>query len=379
MSPGPYSDAAYTALAGALEFVTTATLTTAAGVHIADLEVLGGSCTFDEEWSPYVQAQLTVVDAGVLIDPRAAHRVVISTGYVYPTGVRDVQVLADLTVTAAERDHRQMKWSLTAQSDEALVLQSAYWPLVDLVVTYGNFEAALYNFLVRALDPQVPTAVTTITGSTAVLTNYTVKIGEAWWPHIETVRDIAGGIVYCDEARVWHLEDYVPDDSPQTDGAPATGAAPATFAPDANALRIITDSTVRLGRDEWANTVVIEHNFDDAGTPTRIAQTAYVSTGPYAVGTVGYRVYSEKRTTPVANWGEVAAECASLLYRTQRRGERRTIEARAAYWFRPRQLRQMWVNGTEFYARVTRVAFTLDGTGLMTLNTRTPEPDGAEG
>ena len=384
--PGAYLSAAYAALAGPVQFVTAARVVTVTGALLATLDVKGGTLTLDEEWSPYAQASLSAVDPNVVIDSRLGHRLQLDLGYVYPNGLTDAPQVANLSITSARRTvtaRGVQLLEIAAQSDEALVLKSAQWALVDLVDTFGSHGAAISDCLVRALSPYVPTIAGVLTSTSASMTNYRTRIGDDWWPHIKAIADMGNGVVYCDENRTWRVGTYKTDDSPNTDGYVATADVPDSWpiALDAGlTLPIVTESELDNSRNDWANAVIIEHNWVDAATsvPQRSARIATVTTGPNAVGTVGYRVYKEQRTTPIT-LAENDAECASLLYRTSRRGARRTITARAAYWFRPRDLRRFYLAGTDTYARITRVAFALDGSGLMTLTTRTPQPDGAEG
>lgn len=384
MTSAPWSAAAYPALSGALEFVTTARVVTAAGAAVATLSHLKGECTFDEEWSPYVQATLTAANPGVVIDPRAGHRLRIDAGYVYADGTRDVHQLADLSITSADTDTVPGTVSLTAQSDEILVQQSAQWQVVDIVNTYATYATAVADLLTRALYPFAPTIVTGgMDGTGDTLTDYRVVIGTPWWSHVQTLANVAGGVVYCDEARTWHLDTYTTDESPDVDTYLSTGDVPPTWPTVTDApynLPVLTQVGTVRSRDDWANCVMVDHVWTHTdGSYQRVAQRAEVTTGPYAVATVGYRVHSETRDTPIWTVGEAYAECAAILYRTQRRGEQRRLTARAAYWLRPRSLHRMWLSGTDMYARITRVTYHLDGSGLMDLTTRTPEPEGAGG
>lgn len=379
--PGAFSAAALTAMREHVTFVTEARVVTNTGTLVTPLAVLGGSLTMDEEWAPYVQASLTCADPGVGIDPRLAHRVIIDAGYVYPSGTREVHQLATLVVTDATRDQRTNQLTLSARSDEALVQDGAHWGVSDITPTYASHQVALVDFLTRALTSLgAPTVSGSVVGTSAAMTAYLVRTGSGWWSHIESVRDMAGGIVYCDEARTWRIGYPVPDDSPDTlQGMFTTGDVPRSWPYDIEddpyTLPIITDAQVRYSRQEWANAVGLVHTWtDSAGTNQRVARIAAVASGPFAPTTVGYRVQTLFRSTPIDATAATAA-CNSILYRTQRRGERREITARACWWLRPRTLTRFWIGGVDTFDRITRVTWELDGSGLMTILTRAPEPE----
>jgi hypothetical protein len=384
VSLGLYSNQVIPALRGPLTFVVSAWAATNASVFIADLDVLGGDLTFDEEWAPYVQATLTVRDPGVIIDPRLAHRLVLRAGYVYPWGASDVQQIAYLAITSAVVDTVANTLTITASSDESLVQMSAHWATADSLMSYGNHTAAVVDMVGRALTSiGAAWASSPVTSTSASMTApYVIRTGDSWWQHLESVRDMAGAVLWCDETRTWHFDLPVFDDSPSIDAYLATGDAPSTWPNTLDsglAMPTITSLETAASRDEWANAVALVHTWTDtSGVAHRVAQIAAATTGAYSVSAVGYRVYSEERSTQVTD-AEAAAACASILYRTTRRGVRRTITARAAYWLRPRTLAPMWLNGKELYARITRVSYKLDGSGLMTLTTRAPVPQGVEG
>lgn len=379
--PGGYSEAAYAALRGDLTFVTEARVVTDAGVLVTPLSITGGSLTMDEEWAPYVQATVEVVDPGVLIEPRRAQRLVIDAGYVYPDGSRDVRQFATLVITDAPVDERTGIVTITAKSDEALVQDGAHWGVADDVQNYANHGAAMRNFVERALTG-LTTSVWTGPGmpsTSASMTGYRIRSGDGWWQHVQSVEDMGGGVIYCNEARQWYVGPYQTDESPTTEGYIATGDVPESWPTALDAGRtlpiLIEAETVRT-RDEWANAVVLLHEWTDAGTntPRRVAAIASVGSGDYRPTLVGYSVEKVDRDVPITQ-AEAQAAANAIVYRTQRRGLRRLFQARACWWLRPRNLHQVWVKGTAGYARITRCTWQLDGTGLMTILTRAPEPE----
>lgn len=381
----PYKPDTPPLLSGPLGVVVAARVVTTAGVLVTDLDVRDGALTFDAGWSPYVQGTVVAVTPTVGIDPRLGHRVQVDLGYVRPDGTRDVQRAADLTITAADRDYRAARTTLTVQSDEALVQESAQSDPVDLVTTFATIEEQLRHLVERALRPHVPGWIVTwsppLPSGSTLLTAHTVPIGARWWSFIETLRDVAGAEVWCDEARVWHMAYSGDEDVDASDPLTiATGAAPldgTAFTGDVGAgtpgvSRSITELVDRRDRGEWANAVVVDHTWtSESGVAQRVAQHALTMTGPHAVDTIGYRVTKIDRDTPI-DQNAAAAEAAAILRRTMARGVQYTVTARAAYWLRPRRSIRLHFDGATTYRWLTRVEFPLDGSGLMTLTTRAP-------
>lgn len=379
----PWSTAATTWLDGPLEHVVEARVVDEEGLTFATMSVESGSLTFDSQWSPYAQARLTAVDPfPATIDPRGAHRLILSLGYRTLAGVRDVHQVADLALTdvSVSRDRRTV--DLTAQSDEALVQQSAYMGTVDLVQTFPDVRAAVFDLLQRALAPSsavLASAYIPFTAST-LTTNHTISPGSRWWPYLEALRDVGTADLWCGEDRRWWLmysgSEAVDPSDPLTLATGDCTASGASFAGDVGAgvpavARILTESSQDTSLGEWANAVMVEHRWD-TGTQ---AGTATDTTGPYAVGTVGTRAVSVSRPTPIDAAG-AAAEAAAVLRRTLRRGRVMSHTcAHSAYWLRPRRSIRTYLEGATAYEWVTRVVFDLDGSGRMTLSTRTPVED----
>lgn len=378
--PGLFTDTVYAGLRGGLTFITTARVVNKAGAALATLDVTGGSVTFDEEWSPYVQANLTFKDPGVSIDPRTACRLIIDAGYEYASGVREVYALANLFVTTCERDARTGEWRLTASSDEVLAQTTCHYSLTNDTRNYATWVEALTDFITRAqTNLGAPTIVSTISGTSASMTGYVIRTGDKWWSHVESVRDMANAEVYCDETRTWRFAPYTTDEAPQSD-FPATGDVPPNWSGAAGdyakILPIITEASWSLERTEWANAVAVQYEWPSttAGQTNRVARIQSVPSGSLSPANVGYAVLNISRSTPITA-AEADAVCNAVLQRSQRRGDKRTFTARAAYWFRPRRFHRWWIAGVDTYYRVTRVTFRLDGSGLMDLAGRQPTPE----
>lgn len=364
----PWSIDAENAIRSSLRVVTSAVATHPSWAGPLALEVVGGTVTFDEAWSPHVQAELVCAlpadQTGLeLLDPRDLVRVQITAGYVYPGSVEDSHQLVDLGLRSRAVRRPDNTISLSLSSDEALVqdagasvlefYSSPSWSLPDMLT--GRLPVTLgYTPAFDMTD--CPTAQVPVQFSST----------DQQWDTYKGAVDVAGGWLRDRGDRTWVCSPW-----PTTAGQPVhllrTGIG-----------GTVVESDVTLGREEWANVVVVTYTWTSSGTTFGVSGWAYIGgarqgiTAPAGFALPGIKLYQETRQGQ-ATVEQAKAAAKAMLTRRLRRARGATLTARAAYWVRPGKTVavQLPVGKQELHL-VSRVTFDL-GRGEMTLTTRQPD------
>jgi len=359
--PGAYLETARDAITESLEHLATFEC---AGVQ---LDVQSASLSFDEFKTPHVQLTLTcsipesAADLAAL-DPRLNVRVRMTAGYRYPGDIEDTALIADLLLDDRDVSRPSGIMQLVAQSDERTVQDFGGGITSTIFQTNAEAFNSIRTLIWSAL-PNTPTQDdgTRMTGWVGT-EPYVVKPGQDPLDAITDIADRAGDWwVRDDGLRTWRITKR-----PALTGSPVHHVA---VGEDGT----VVQSDARLGRAEWANTVLVRHIWKDASNVEREA-TGYaeVTSGPYAVNAVGRKVLVVERdyagTTSTA---QMAAR--SLVKRAVSRGRSLTITAHSAYWLRPgNTITVQLVTGPEELHLVSSVTFDLPS-GLMTITTRQPD------
>lgn len=331
-----------------------------------DLDVEAARVTFDEAWSPHVQAEIsaTIPDADVLdmLDPRAGVRLELEAGYRYGDGTEDVHPLADLGLRLRVVNRPDNVLQLEAAGDE-MTLQDNLWTSstpAPLPRT-GLLEAV--SFLVdqgagggTTLDSEIPAGY-----RPELLTEAELPAGEDYWRPAAGMVDDAEAWLYDDGTRTWRLRKR-PTVAGKARAQLATGPA-----------GTLTRTTSRLDRDTWANAVYLRSTWrDSAGTERIVHARAYVNTGPHAAGSAGWKWTRIDRTTPTTPAGASAA-AAAILRRIVTRGRGQNVSGVAMYWLRPGMtVTTQLPTGSQERQLVGRVEFDLVAGG-MAVATRQPD------
>lgn len=267
------------------------------------LDHLTGTVEVNDSWSPYVQSTLNVTTPTILPDPLVSPppRVTVTgsqPGYtrVFDLALQRVRPMDDGTTT------------LELCSDEILLQQ---YKRVALT-TYTPETTSLRTLVQDTLTEVVPGA-TLSDGPDAVIdpTASPWEPGKEAWQFLLTHIQKAGFRLWCDELRVWHM-----DESPLL----LSGEIRVEYDGD-TMMTYATD----INRDEWHDAVVLTYRWTDVLGDSYVAYDIASEPGFSSV-------YSEDRPdTPFPGTGAAAA----ILRRMRSRGRSLPTGAIADYHATP--------------------------------------------
>ncbi|QCO98972.1 hypothetical protein FCN77_16280 [Arthrobacter sp. 24S4-2] len=350
-----------------VEHVYSATAYPVSGPPIA-LDVEDLSITFDESWSPFIQADITAKvpeDQATLdaLDPRKNCRVKISAGYVYDGKTQDVHQIADLHLRTREVLRPANELRLTASSDEARA-QDAKRRSTDAVPPKTGINEIVTYAATKAVYPDVPEIVSDFPPGYGVnsFTELALDVSNTFDSLMTDAAGRAGVWVYAGEDRRWHIT---------TRAAEAGVSAHKLYTgPDGT----IFDADTALQREDFFNSVILTYTWKDgAGVDQTIYGEAYVpSTGTYGVDAIGWNTYVEDRQGPITQAQATAAAQTVLKYKiTRGRGIR--IQSLAAYWCRPGMTATIQLPTGDLERQIIRAVTFHPPSGSMSITTRQPE------
>lgn len=354
MTTAPWSPAAPAALRESLFINTSATI----NGQVLDIEA--GTVTFDEGWSPHVQvsglrARFPDTDDPTVLggmDPRAGTRLVLSAGYVYPSGRRDVHQLADLALRSRSVSRPENTVDLDAESDEALLQDNR--PTTPLSYPGTSVVSAVIRDIVT---DRLPDATIVITASDRATLGepLDVPVGADAWSVLADLADRINARLYVDGDRVWRLVDR------------EAFASTTVHALETGPLGTVERSQATLAARDWGNAVLVM--YPDVG----VHAYAQATSGPLSVTEVPTKVITVRRDVAPGSATARQRVAASVLRRTMSRGRGVTLVARPAYWLRPgHTVTVLLPTGTEERHLVSRVDFDL-AAKTMTVTTRVPD------
>lgn len=332
------------------------------------LDVTGVGITFDESWSPYIQADIVaklIDDQETLdrLDPRLNCRVQITLGYVYDAKETDTHVIADLHLRSREVMRPANEIKLTAWSDEGKLQDRRRWPGDGAVPKTGINEVIEYAALAGAFPGDVEVISQFGAGYGAnYLTELEMEIGDTYASLAQDVANRTDVWVRCDGERNWYIT--------RRSEVAGVSAHKLLTGPDGT----IIGSDVALQREDYANNVILKYAWRDLADVDRIMYgTAQVTgTGQHGKDAIGLNTYFEERTGPVTQFAANAAAQTVLKYKlTRGRGTR--IDAVAAYWLRPGQTVTIQLPTGDQERHIVRAVSFTPGSGSMTVTTRQPE------
>lgn len=331
-----------------------------------DLEDL--SITFDESWSPHIQADIRAKvpeDQVTLdrLDPRLNCRVAITLGYVYDGRVSDVHDVADLHLRTREVLRPDNQLRLTASSDEARA-QDAKRRTADAAPPKTGINEIIAYAAGKAVYPDAAEIVSDFPPGYGVnsFTELSLDVGNDFQSIITDAAGRAGVWVYSDGARRWHI----------TTRAEVAGVSAHKLftGPDGT----IFESDTALQREDFFNSVCLKYTWKDvANVDQVIFGEAYVpGSGAYGVSVIGWNTYVEERQGPITQPQATAAAQTVLKYKITR-GHGIRLGAAAAYWLRPGMTVTIQLPSGDQERQLIRAVSFNPKSGSMSITTRQPE------
>jgi hypothetical protein len=325
----PFDPAWSSRLGGALTVLTTVQVT-GAGITPITLDVISGTVTWAEDSTPHVLATMqcrvpddqATLDA---IDARLPRRLVITGGYRVP-GVSETRTIADLMLTGRIVSRPDNTMTVTAVSDEQRIIDTQPIGASQSFTETSDGGAAIKSLITWAVSGTAAASASydVTTSGLFVASGDTLLIDreDQFWSSIQDIADRIGAWVYHDGLGTFHA---VPQ---------PTSAGSAVAMLNAGTGGTVTASEAALDRTDWANTVVVQYEWYDGESHTAFGY-AEVTTGPYAVATVGRkvkRVVIERKGTAA----QAKAAAASMLRRAITRGRSLSVEVEHfPMWVRP--------------------------------------------
>ena len=341
------------------------------GTAVTLLSVVDGEVKFSEDWSPRMQAKLTVANNFSLdqlqrIDPRVQRRLEIHAGYYHPGNVPDVHLLAagqleerlasspgdmiELTLSNAETATQECRWL-------AATVTRSFPGVIEALTYFIGYANAPYFF---ALDTDIPPVYR------PDLTNaMQIETGVSMWDLIDTLTQSAGLRVYVGDDGRWHV-------GRKTTLAGLTRA----FLTQTERGTVTTADDV-LSRAGYYTAAAIKYTWTDGTTDREITGTWAPAPAPGIERGAGQKTYFDERPGPISQ--AAANETARLTVASlSTRGASYVLEAVAAYWLREGDTVQVrLLTGVDVRHIVKEVTFHL-AAGTMTVITREPTNLGTE-
>lgn len=332
---------------------------------ILDVEDL--SITFDESWSPHIQASITAkipADQATLdaLDPRKNCRVKISLGYVYDGAVKDVHEVADLGIRTRDVLRPQNVLRLTAAGDEARA-QDAKRRSTDAAPPKTGINEIVAYAAGKAVSPDVPEIVSDFGSGYGVnsFTELELEVGSDYWSLISDAAKRAGVWVYVDGQRRWRI----------TKRAEVAGVSAHKLLTGAGGTIISADAA--LQREDFYNSVTLAYTWQDAA---KVDQTVYgeawIDGGDFGTTATGVNGYFEEREGPITK-AQANAAAQTILKYCFTRGRGFRMDAAAAYWLRAGMTVTVQLPLGEQERHIIRAVSFNPADGTMTITTRQPQ------
>jgi len=326
MSPGLYLPAATEAIKGSLIHQTTVSAVPVTGSTVP-LDVKDVTLTFSEDWSPHVQASVSIpatVDESLyaVLDPLKRCKLQISTGYVYGDGTRDVQPLATVYLTDRGTKRPDDTIELAAASAEALA-QTAYldpWT----VPSRAGLTEWVTSLVTFAMYPEVPVITSTVGAGYAAAEIATIPAapGDNVWDLIAEAASRTSIWIYSDGTGRWII----------TARPVSTGTIAHTVATGEGGTAFSTDA--KLSRDGFANICLGIYTWKEGTVDKLIRGWAAINSGTLDPAIVGRVMDVTEGKGPITQ-AAANTKAASRLANLGSRARSLLLEAHAAYWLRP--------------------------------------------
>lgn len=321
--------------------------------------------TFDEGWTPHVQATITIpigniaeVDRAVL-DPRGRGiHITIAYGYasMAGSGGQDNDYV-ELRLASVRYDRPEGTLTLVAVSQE-MALVEAVSVTEDRSFVAGDWTSGVVQNLIGWAGAGSLLDTTAGAANKAIGAALTIEKGRPFWPYLVDLVDRLGLWLYSDGIG----NRFVLATRPTGDNTPTT-----SHTIRSGALGTLLDASYEMSREDWATTVIVRHRWRTAAGVEGSAYGWARSTIPVQY----HKTLVIDRDVPATDTG-ASGSAAAILSRMETRGKTWSGEALAAYWLRPghRVTVERWDGWTEscMVARVTYRPLR----GTMQLTTRAP-------
>lgn len=326
-----------------------------AGQPARELPLLSSSITFDEGWHPRIQATVeTDAELYDALDARAGVRARIEAGYVLPTGIEDVHLVADLGVRRTSLVRPEARASVSLASDEALVMDNVSW-LGGVPSPFGVNEHASSIIAMTLPDASLSSVLPAGTLA-AEVGQLTYGVGDPLWDNLPKLVTAAGAQIWVEGDRTWRI------------GWPSDGqgAARASLTVGAGGVVVESESvTSREDSEGWLNFLAVK-----VGEQTAFAA---IGAGPYSWQNAGIKGELLDLGDGIWSYDAIAGYASRVLARRFTKGRQTVLTAPAMYWLRPNDVVTYRLrDGIERRAVVSRVTFT-NPDGRMRLALRHPE------
>lgn len=320
------------------------------------IPVTSSSVTFDRGWHPHAQVSIqTTPEAFALADPRAGARLALHAGYVQPSGVEDVHLLADVGIRTNALPRPSADTAITAASDEALVQDARAW--IGGSPSTAGVNEHISSVLATVLPGSTLSSVLEPGTLAADVAALEYPVGASLWEHLPSLAVAAGAQLWCGPDRAWRIT------------WPATVAASAAARLTVGEGGVVVESETVISREDsegWLNWLSV--------SAAGVTAFAWVGDGPYSVDNAGMKGdhvdLGDEATYMIPSLREYARQALSRRFL---RGRQTRVSAPAMYWLRPgHTVTYTPADGTEQRATVARVVFTHPA-GLMSVTLQHPE------
>lgn len=316
------------------------------------LDIIDGSLTLDDEWSPAVQLRIRahLPSAHASIDPRLGHRITLTTTQTVADGSIAPSVgVWELGIRTRVVNRNTGEIHITAESDESLLQDFVKFATVPQTFAAGSLQ----NLISTVIAAAVP-------GSTVNLVDVPVAIPidlpYYWYPG-QSAWDVLSGPIAKGGVRLYSLGNKA------FRVEPSGTLKPFDFTlDDTDNVTVVEDILTREGVD-FANGVVIEYRWTDESVTPKVQKVQYDSFA--AVGaSKGSRIQYPDTKYP----GAGAAQ--AIQTRMLTRGRNVKVTAISDYDVKTGGICTVLLAGEAEYTSVTRSIEWMYPRGLMSVQTK---------
>ena len=337
------------------------------GMDPVDLDVEDASIEFDDSRAPRIQGTLTcklpAADVLEAFDARKTFRIRVHAGYKYDSVTQDVHLLADLHVRDRQVKRPANRVVFQVWSDEGLAMDYKRLAWDSQPPQSNLLDAVKYHVLIASIGSEVPPVLTDYPNEygAAAVAGLVQEPGQSGWAMLAETAARAGVSIYCEPDRTWRI------------ARPQALASTTSLNFTTGGGGLIIESNSVYSRDNFRNAVCIKYSWRDAGGADHVIWGhAYIGSGEFSVGEIGYNSHYEERDKP-ATQAQADQAAQNVLVALARRGRSFVLDAPSAYWLRPGMtITATLPEGDQERLLVSAVYFNFPS-GSMSVRLRQPE------